>query len=342
MKCKQWLILGLTLVVIIPSLTWGQVKVGTTGVNFLKIGVSSRAVAMADAFLAVADDASALYYSPGGLINLKSREIILTHVAFPSGLGVNFDYLGGVLPLPAMGAVAGASIMALYTDDMSVTTPEKPYGNGQTFNATDFAAGVSYSQRLTDKFSVGGTVKFIQENLADEVARGWSVDVGTFYNTGWKSLRIAMMISNFGPDMKHISTPFPLPQNFRFATAADLLKREEHRLTMGLEATHPNDNNEELHVGLEYAFQESAMLRIGKKVNGWKRDTWDEYNDDKEKNDPFIEYPMINEEGMISFSGFSMGGGLNFKNIGLKVDYTYASIEFLGGFHRFTLGYVFR
>lgn len=342
MKCKHWILFGLILLILLPGLTFGQVKVGTTGVNFLKIGVSSRAVAMADAFLAIADDASALYYSPGGLVNIKQREAILTHVAYPAGLGVNFDFIGAVIPVPSMGAAIGFSMTALYTDDMIETTPEHPYGTGRTFNATDFATGFSYSQRLTDKFSVGGTVKYIQENLADEIARGWAMDVGTFYDTGWHSLRIAMLISNFGPDMQFVSTPFPLPQNFKFALAADLMDRDNHRLTMGFEGTHPNDNAEELHIGFEYAFKETAMLRVGRKINGWKRDSWDSYSEDKEGKDPYIEYPVFNEDGMLSFSGFSFGGGLHFRNLGVKVDYNYDNIEFLGGFHRFTLGYIFK
>ncbi len=91
-----------------------------------------------------------------------------------------------------------------------------PYGTGRTFIAADFAAGLSYAQSLTDKFSVGSTVKFLQENLADEVAHGWAVDVGTFYETGWRSLTLAMIISNFGPDMQFISTPFPMPIVFKY------------------------------------------------------------------------------------------------------------------------------
>ncbi|MBZ0266385.1 PorV/PorQ family protein [bacterium] len=341
MTRKQWFAIGLAVALIIPGLVFGQAKVGTTGVNFLKIGVSSRAVAMADAFLAIADDASALYYNPAGLVNIKKKELIFTHVAFPSGLGVNFDYIGGVMPLPMYGAAVGASMTALYTDDMPVTTYQLPYGNGQTFRATDFAAAISYSQRLTDKFSVGGSVKYIQENLADENALGWAVDVGTFYDTGWKSLRIAMLISNFGPDMQHVTTPFPLPQNFKFATAVDLMQKDDSRLTMGLEGTHPNDNSEEVHLGFEYAFKETAMLRFGKKINGWKRSSNEEYVEDKDNN-PFYEYPVFDEEGMVSFSGMSFGGGLYMRNIGLKVDYTYATIQYLGGWHRFSLGYVLK
>ncbi len=341
MTTRRWIGLSLAVMLLLPGLALGQAKVGTTGVNFLKIGVSSRAVAMADALLPVANDASTLYYNPAGMVNLKQREAILTHVVMPAG--INFDFLGYVMPMPGLGGAIGVSMTALYTDAMDVTTPERPHGNGQTFTASDFAGGVSYAQMLTDKFSVGGTIKYIQENLADEVARGWAADVGTYYDTGWHSLRIAMMISNFGPDMQLVSSPFPLPLNFKFGMAAELYQTERHRVTMAVEGTHPNDNVEELHFGWEYAWNETAFFRLGKKVNGFSRDSWDDYQqaNDKQNFNPYVEYPVIDEDGMLSLHGFSVGGGLHLRNIGLMVDYTYAQLGFLGGMHRFSLGYRF-
>ncbi len=325
---------------VLPGLAFGQAKVGTTGANFLKIGPSARATGMADALLPIADDASALWYNPGGLVNVNSGQVFLSHLAMPAD--VNYDFLGYVHPMPALGGAVGVQAFGLYTDDMIERTPQMPDGTGRTFTASDFALGVSYAQRLTEKFSVGATAKFIQENLADATARGWAVDVGTFYNTGWKSLRIAMMISNFGPDMEFISTPFPMPMVFKFASAMDVMKDETNRLTLAVEGSHPNDNVEELHVGLEYGFREFAFLRVGKKYNGWQRSTLDEYNEDPEEYNPYIEYPILDEEGNVSLDGVTFGGGLAIKRLGLSVDYAYANYGFLGSLHRFSLLYKIR
>ena len=341
MKRNRLLSAVLVFVLIAPSLAWGQAKVGTTGVNFLKIGPTSRGVAMADAFLPIADDVSALWYNPGGLVNVKQVQMGLTHVDYPADL-LSYDFLGFVQPLPAMGAAMGVQVYGLYSGEMDETTPERQMGTGRTFGATDIAAGVTYAQRLTDKFSVGATAKYLQENLADETALGWAIDVGTFYNTGWRSLRIAMLISNFGPDMEFISTPFPLPIMFKFGVAADVMSSTTNRLTLAVEGLHPNDNVEELHIGLEYAFREKAFLRIGKKFNGYQRSTYDDYEDDAEDNDPFIEYPLLNDNGTPSFDGTTFGGGILFPGLGLGVDYAYAQIGYLGSIHRFSLSYKFR
>ncbi len=336
---KKLLLVALAFALVVPGWVSAQEKVGTTGVNFLKIGPSSRGVALADAFLPIADDASTLWYNPGGLINVRSQQMIFSHVAFPAD--VNYEYIGYVHPLPAMGAAVGVQAFGLYTDDMTETTPTHPFGTGRTFMASDFAAGVSYAQSLTDKFSVGTTIKFLQENLADEVARGWSVDVGTYYDTGWRSLTLAMIITNFGPDMEFISTPFPMPIVFKFGGAMNIWKNEENRLTMALEGIHPNDNREELHIGLEYAFKEIGFLRLGKKYNGWQRSTYEEFEEDPETYNPFLEYPVLDEDGL-SFDGISFGGGLRFPGIDLTVDYAYTNWGYFGDIHRFSLLYSFR
>jgi hypothetical protein len=292
---------------------------------------------MAEAFIGVADDASALYYNPGGLLQLEKPDHVLTHINYPAGIA--FEYIGTAWPIPSLNAAVGAQITFLHTDEMDETTPEMPYGTGRTFSASDLAAGVTYAQRLTNKFSVGGTVKYLEERLADQVARGLAFDVGTFYDTGWKTVIIAMAITNFGPDMNFVDSPFPMPINFKFGGSMKLMQGEQHDLTLAVEGSHPNDNLEQFNIGLEYGFMEMAFLRAGKKINGWKRYSWDEFQTDNEK-DAAVEYPVINEDGAISLDGLCLGAGVNIKlpTLDLRVDYAYTKVDKLGPMSFFTLG----
>ncbi len=331
-------ITALVIMLLIPAICWGQAKVGTAGVQFLKVGVSARAMGMAEAFIGVSDDASALYYNPGGLLQLEKPDHVLTHIAYPAGIA--FEYIGTAWPVPQMNAVVGAQVSFLHTGEMIETTDVSgPAGTGRTFTASDLAAGITYAQRLTSKFSVGGTIKYVEERLAEEKAIGVAFDVGTFYDTGWKSVVIAMAITNFGPDMNFVDSPFPIPINFKFGGSVRVYDTEQHRLLFAFEGSHPNDNLEQFNLGLEYGFMNTGFLRIGKKINGTKRYSWSEYVEDNE-NDPFVEYPIINENGTVSTDGLCLGAGLklNLPTINLRIDYAFTKIDKLGSMSFFTLG----
>lgn len=334
---KKRLELGiLALALLLPSLSFGQAKVGTAGLQFLKVGVSARGNSMGDAFTAVADDASALYYNPGGLIQLGRSESIFSLFNFPAGL--RFVYLGAAVPVEELSGVVGIQLTSLSTDAMIETTPEMPLGTGRTFTASDVALGLTYCQRLTDKFSVGGTAKYLNEKLADKSAVGWSADVGTFYTTGWQDINIGMVIKNFGADMNFEDGPFPLPITFEFGASMIALQRPDYTLLVAGEFLHPNDNVEFYHLGAELTAANMFSLRLGKRVNALRRDSWDDYQKDPQK-DPFVEYPILDEDGSISLDGVAFGFGVKLPEYGVNLDYSWSKLGLLGGVHRFTLGY---
>jgi len=260
-KCVVAIVGVVASVLLMSSSVWGQAKVGTTGAQFLEIGVSARADGMGGAFVAVSDDASAMYYNPAGLVQLAGREAVLTWVEYPAD--INYGFAGVALPL-SFGGVLGLSFYGLSAGDMPVTTYEYPLGEpGWTFTAKDYAFGASYSRYLTDRFSLGVTVKVIDELYEVERSTGWAADVGTNYNTGFRNFKITMVISNFGPDMKFISQAYPLPINFHFGAAIDVLDGEEHQATFAMEGAHPSDNLEKYNAGLEYWYHDMFALRIG-------------------------------------------------------------------------------
>ena len=47
---------------------------------------------------------------------------------------------------------------------------------------------------------------------------------------------------------------YPLPLTFRVGVAMDVVNFEDHKLTIGADALHPNDNAESLNIGGEYVF----------------------------------------------------------------------------------------
>jgi len=311
---RKWLILMVGIaVLLIPQLIWAQAKVGTAGAQFLELGVSARAIGMGDAFLAISDDASAVYYNPAGLTQIAEREAVFTHVSYLAD--INYDFAGLAYPTAKFGGVWGVGFYMLNAGDMDVTHYEgyeDNYSTGQTFTAKDYALSLSYARSLTDRFSVGMTLKLIEELLDTERAIGWAADMGTLYDTGFKGFKIAMVVSNFGPDIKFIEEECPLPMNFKFGGVFDIYRAENHMATFSVEGSHPNDNLEKFNAGMEYWFRDMFSLRFG---NHFEYDT----------------------------GGISAGCGLKLyvSERQLKFDYGYHDMEILEGFHRFSVGLSF-
>jgi hypothetical protein len=309
------ILLILLLLLLVPGVVWGQAKVGTAGAQFLKIGVSGRATGLGESFLGIADDASAIYYNPAGLTQLLGREALFTHIQYPAE--IRYDFGGIVYPMRGIGGMLGISFYMLGMDDMPVTDyshqgEEGYFASGETFTVRDYAGGISYAKNLTDRFSLGITLKYIVELYEEERASGWGADVGTLYQTGFRGLKIGMVISNFGPDLKFLSQEYPLPMSFKFGGSMDLLSRGEHKATLSLEGSHPNDNLERYSAGVEYWYKGMFAIRAGEEFN-------------------------------VDTGGFSMGGGLKLGIGGmkLKIDYGYHDFGYLNTTHKFSLGLAF-
>ena len=291
-------ILPLIFVIIFQSASLGGdfSKVGTTAAQFLKIGVGARAMGMGGSFTAIANDVSTLYWNPGGIANLPKFSLAVSHSAWFAD--ISHDFAGIVLPMSSSDFVA-LNVVALNTGEQEVTTVTQPEGTGVFYDVSDLAIGLSYARLLTDRFSVGLTVKYIQQNLYNESANTFAIDIGTYLRTGFHDLIIAMSVSNFGgsmqldgrdliaitdingnvsgnynTDAKLKTELWPLPLIFRVGIAMDLvggndpiIGSEINRFTLAVDGVHPNDNTEKINIGGEYAWNETVFARIGYKIN---------------------------------------------------------------------------
>jgi len=327
-KISLWLVLGFLLG---GASAWGQAKVGTAGLQFLEIGVSARASAMGNAFTAVVGDVYGVYYNAAGLAAVPRRQVAFTHIDYPAG--IHYEFAALALPVRKLGGVLAVSVYDFQSGDIPVTSYNFPSGTGEVTKAQDLALGVTFARYLTDHFSFGVTGKFIVESLDDREASGWAADVGTLYETGFRNFRIAMRISNFGPNFRFGPSDegfkdFPLPIDFHFGTAIDVVQSSRHRTTLAFEGSHPADNLEKFNTGLEYWYSEKVALRFGVNI---RQDT-----DAQE---------VLTEDTRKFTTGVGMAAGAGFKlpvqRFNLTADYAFQDAHDLGSFHRWSVSFTF-
>jgi hypothetical protein len=172
-------------------------KVGTSAAQFLKIGAGCRAAALGGAYVAIADDAGALYWNPAGLARLGHNELLLMHADWLAE--TNYNYGGVVINFG--GNALGVFATVLDYGEWEVTTVDEPEGTGEIMDAGDFALGASYARNLTDRFAFGFNVKYIRQDIWHMNAQSFALDVGTLYITRFNEMRIGMSMSNFGMKM---------------------------------------------------------------------------------------------------------------------------------------------
>lgn len=310
---------------------------GSTAAQFLKIGVDARAAAMGEAAVASASDVSALFWNPAGLARASNFSVLISHTSWIDDLSHNF--IGITVPLGDH--AFGASLTSLSMGETEITTLEQPQGTGSFYDASDFALGISYARRMTDRLLIGVSAKYVRQSIVNEVATGLAFDVGTSLDVGIGGLRLAMAFTNYGTGMRMegddlvipyypgpASTPikafletreFPMPTNFRIGVAFELvgqrsflLPSESSTMILAVDGNHPIDAVERGNVGVEYSWNQMIALRAGYKYR----------------------YPE---------QGWSYGGGVQMETGSTHVTIDYALTQFgvLDSVHRFTVQFGF-
>ncbi|NCQ18683.1 MAG: UPF0164 family protein, partial [Ignavibacteria bacterium] len=239
----------INLLIFVTAFSFAQTKVGSTAAPFLNIGVGSRPVAMGGAFSATANDITSLYWNPAGISRIEGNEAFFAHTKWFAD--ITYNWAGASLNLGDLGAV-GLSLTYLDYGKMEVTTMREPDGTGEMFSAKDYSLAVTYAYNLTDRFSIGGNLKYINESIWNSSASAVAVDLGILFNSDLYGLRMAATITNFGTDMRMdgkdlyvlhdinstiygnneqiLATlktdDFPLPLTFRVGVAMDVLSTE--------------------------------------------------------------------------------------------------------------------
>jgi hypothetical protein len=320
------------LLIIFSTVNFAQnPNLGSSGAQFLEIPVGAKPTSLGSAYMGLGDDAVSTFWNPAGLSGINSNEVHFSYMRWFEQF--DFNAFSAAFSFDGIG-VFGIQAILFTMDDMEITTEEEPNGTGRFFGAQDLAIGISYAREFTDRFSFGITAKYVQQTIWNESASGLAFDVGTQYRLDFQNLTIAMSMRNFGADLKYDgddlivvhdlsealpqnrltnarleTTTYQLPLNFQVGIALDIYRSDFVKVRSGIDAVHPNDNNERINFGTEIAFYNSLFLRGGYKYN---------YDDED----------------------FTFGAGIAIplQRTTFKFDYAYSVYDILPSIHRISVG----
>ncbi|MDD5089864.1 MAG: UPF0164 family protein [Candidatus Wallbacteria bacterium] len=114
--CKT-IIIGLAL--LLAALPVGAEDSSGSAGAYLKMGVGARPLGMGGAFTAIADDATAAFWNPAGLVQLDKKEITTMHAMLK--MDRTYNFLNYIQPLPKRNAAWGVNYVRFGVDDLPET-----------------------------------------------------------------------------------------------------------------------------------------------------------------------------------------------------------------------------
>jgi hypothetical protein len=318
-------------------------RIATAGAQELLIPVGARAMSMGGSTLANITGIDAIFYNPAGVA--RSEAGVDASFSTMNHIGdINVSYAAVAVKAGSLGTLA-LSLKSLGFGDIPVTTEFFPDGTGEVYSPSYVNIGLTYSNMLNDRVSVGATATIVSEKIMSTSATGLAFNVGIQYSgLGLPGLNLGVAIKNVGGQMKFEgsnllhqgtindamrnanpnwytvnTTSFDLPTSIDIGLAYVHKMGEKNSLTFAGTFTNNNFADDEYKFGAEFMFEKMLFVRAGYSMAP------------QAENDPTGETSYI--------YGLSFGGGVAFDLGGTeaRVDYAYRALKYFSGNNVFTV-----
>jgi hypothetical protein len=283
------------------------------------------------------NEVTATFYNPAALGHMPQSNAQFTYGRWLTD--ITYNYAAAGIRLGETNTLLLA-VTALSSGEMDVRTVEQPGGTGERFSVSDLSFGLGYSRRITDRFSAGLQVNYIQETIWHSTLNAFGLNFGVLYELPFRAY-LGASLSNFGsrgaydgrdlrirfdqdperygdnsnlPAALHTES-FPLPILFRVGIGFPIAINASNTAHFVVDAFQPSDNTNSVSFGGEWTFMNVLSLRGG--------------------------YQQLFQQD--SETGLTLGVGLNVGVSGyvLRVDYAWNDYGRIGDVQRFTLGFSF-
>jgi len=318
---------------IIAAFTVGHAnaQVGITSVPFLQIEPDSRGAGMGNTGVALANNASAVFWNPAGLAFQEGNQVSITHANWLPAFNADlfYDYLVGKYYIEDIGTI-GAHITFLNLGEQLRT--DETGLEMDRFNSYEVAAGLSYGFELSETFALGTGFRFVYSSLADGEVSGQTINpgasVGVDLSAMYKSrpfdmgvrqgtFNAGLNLSNIGPGVQYTDDaqkdPLPTVLRVGWALTMDLDQEGFNTLTFSNDISKVMARSEMVEEDGETRWQPMSVTRA--LFNSWS------------------SFERVNGQETVSlnlFQQFMFGFGLEYwynQQFALRTGYYYENPE---------------
>jgi len=220
----------------------------SSGLEFLRIGVGSRAMALGNAYTALADEPFGIYYNPSGICNIRTPYFSSFYGRW--FLETDIGSIGGSVPIGKVGTL-GFGLRGLYTYKIEYRTEEDSM-NYSYYNAYFLNSSMDYA-RLINNFGIGLGINGIHTKIASTKGNSIFLNTGVKYYTRFGDFGVALL--NIGPKVLHTN----LPINVR----AGICVRPLKNLSLVVDLIKPLKDNISYYWGIEISPIDIFNFRLG-------------------------------------------------------------------------------
>ncbi|THH41983.1 PorV/PorQ family protein [Neolewinella litorea] len=234
----------------------------------------------------------AMRINPAGVSRFAGTQVMLGYANYLQGTDISMQAIGVTSRVGENGGF-GFSVMSLDFGDIPITTTEQPEGTGALMNLSFINVGLTYSHQFENKVSVGLTLRGVSESTSDVNSFGFAIDAGVQYVTGAaEEFKFGLSLRNVGSRMAYggqgLATAadnpdqsadykltyaqraagFEMPSMLNIGASYDFLTQvENQRVTLVGNFTANSFSRDQVGAGLEYAFREQFLARVGYRVD---------------------------------------------------------------------------
>lgn len=331
---------------------------GTTSAEFLLLGASARGAALGNAFQAIVNDVSALYYNPAGAAMIESPGAMISTYSYVAD--TRYSWGGLAFPFSGGSRAVGLHLGTFGFSDQPEYTVEFPDGTGSTYSVSESYVGLTYAENFSDRFSAGLTAKGVFDQLGEVSGSAFAVDFGTNFHSALNNhpIKFSFVIQNLGTSVNYAgdalnvgvprepiegenpvpTNPAPgqyrtkawsLPTTFTVAVGYDIVAKESTRWTILGDFNQPNNSKPGYVFGTEAAFTRMGGSNFNAAIRG-------SYSYASANAGQDVAGSDLNEEQ--GYQGTAFGGGLAYVTEGFNLgfDYAWRYMGILGATNFFT------